>query len=318
VTPGTARRAHATDAWNSWLAECFAGLSAVPGADDASGSITTSRLGDVSVFDVRGTTQVVRRSATNARRQPLELLKACVLVDGLALVEQDGFQVPLEPGELALYDTSGPYQIRLTGPWRCAVMTIPRTALAFPERLVTEVMCRPHGVRYGAGRLLVGYLRDCITTLGGAAGTGSGRIGEAGVALLAGALTANGIPAVDADADQARARIVEYIRARVRSPELSPANVAAAHHLSLRTLQRLFEGEERNVAGLIREQRLEAIRHDLADPLLARYSIATIAACSCVTNQSWLSRAFRSRFGLSPSEYRIHALPAGTATMTPA
>lgn len=46
------------------------------------------------------------------------------------------------------------------------------------------------------------------------------------------------------------------------------------------------------------------VRRDLADPALARYGIAALAARSCVTNQSWLSRAFRNRFGTSPSEYR--------------
>jgi len=299
------------DTWRERLASSFAGLTAVPHLGDVAGSIASSRLGEVSVFEVRGNAQVVRRTPSSARHQPLELLKVCLQVDGRAVVEQRGVQVALAPGQLALYDTSRPYRIHLAGSWRCDVMTFPRTALGIPERLLNDAMRRPHGATDGVGRLLAGYLRECNAGLSQAVGDTSSRVGEAGVALLAGTLLAEPAPAIEADAEQVRRRIVDHVRARIRDPRLSPASVAAAHHMSLRTVQRLFEGEQQGLAGLIREQRLEAVRRDLADPLLARSSIAAIAARSCVTNQQWLSHAFRCRFGLSPSEYRIRQAMAG-------
>lgn len=299
---------HEGDAWHGRLAECFAGLTSVASAGVASGSIVTSELGDVTVFDVRGSTQVVQRTFTSARRQPLELFKVCLQVIGRAIVEQNETQVALRPGELALYDVSRPYQIQLTGPWQCAVMTIPHGALGLPRRLVGEAMRRRHVVRSGAGRLLAAYLKDCPRALGDTRGIGFQRIGEAGVALLEGTLVADGSPVLGVDADHVRRGMVEYIRRNTSNPELSPASVAAVHHLSLRSAQRLFEQEETNLAGLIRGIRLAAVRRDLADPLLARYSIAAVAARSCIMNQQWLSRAFRTRFGSSPSEYRARAL----------
>jgi AraC-like DNA-binding protein len=298
---------HVGDAWRDRLACCFAGLTAVTRGPVVAGSLTAARLGEVGVFEVAGTTQQVRRTRSSAQREPLDVLKVCVLVEGRALVEQGRSSVEVGPGQLAFYDTGRPYQLGLAGPWRCAVMTVPRHALGVPESSLTQLMQRPHSAAAGAGRLLLSYLRECIEGFAGA--DAGGRVGEAGVALLAGTLTGHVERGVEADAELVRRKVADYVRVHVRDPELSPATVAAAHHMALRTLQRLFEGHEHNVAALIRQQRLDAVRRDLADPLLSRCSIAALGARAGVTDQAWLSRAFRNRFGCSPSEYRRTAHP---------
>ncbi|HWD42535.1 MAG TPA: hypothetical protein VHM23_02235 [Actinomycetota bacterium] len=55
-------------------------------------------------------------------------------------------------------------------------------------------------------------------------------------------------------------RVRAFIEGRLADPELTPAAVARAHHVSLRSLYKLFEGEPRSVAGLIKERRLERCR----------------------------------------------------------
>lgn len=294
---------HVGEGWLDTLRTSFAGLAVDDPAAGPTGSVVATPLGTVTVFDVRGTPQVVRRTPAVARRHRMDLLKVCVQVRGRAVVEQDG-EVAMRPGEMALYDTGRPYRIRLDGDWQCAVMTVPRSSLDLPERALAEAVRRPHDVTSGAGRLLATFLRDCA---GLQSSVACGRIGEAGVALLLGTLAACGSVGATVEADIVRRQVVDYIQARVGDPELTPARIAAAHHMSLRAAQRLFEGQEHNLAALVRERRLEAVRRDLADPALARYGIATLAARSCVTNQAWLSRAFRDRFGMSPSEYRATA-----------
>ncbi|MEU7847720.1 helix-turn-helix domain-containing protein [Micromonospora parva] len=74
-----------------------------------------------------------------------------------------------------------------------------------------------------------------------------------------------------------RARVLDFIDRHLDSDELSPLSVAAAHHMSLRSLHRLFEGESTTVAELIRAKRLEQCRRDLANPLV-RQPIQAIAA----------------------------------------
>ncbi|MET8142711.1 helix-turn-helix transcriptional regulator [Sphaerisporangium sp. NPDC005288] len=80
--------------------------------------------------------------------------------------------------------------------------------------------------------------------------------------------------------------------------------IAAAHHISLRYLNKLFHAEGRTVAGWIRERRLEQCRRDLAEPLLAGYPINAIAARWGFTSPAHFSQAFRSAYGLSPRDFR--------------
>jgi AraC-like DNA-binding protein len=95
-----------------------------------------------------------------------------------------------------------------------------------------------------------------------------------------------------------------FIEARLPAPDLSPATVAAAHHISVRYLHRLFDDETHSVAGWIRQRRLERCRANLLDPSLAGRSVAGIAARWGFTNAAHFSRLFRDAYGLPPGEYR--------------
>ena len=61
-----------------------------------------------------------------------------------------------------------------------------------------------------------------------------------------------------------------FIEQRLDDPGLSPATIAAAHHVSLRALHKLFEGERTTVAALIRERRLEQIGATCSIPRCGR------------------------------------------------
>jgi AraC-like DNA-binding protein len=74
--------------------------------------------------------------------------------------------------------------------------------------------------------------------------------------------------------------------------------------MAARTLHRLFEEEPCTVTGYIRSCRLEGVRRDLADPLLAHRSVAAVAARWCFTSPAHFTRAFRARYGVNPSAVR--------------
>lgn len=78
-----------------------------------------------------------------------------------------------------------------------------------------------------------------------------------------------------------------------------------AHHLgiSVRTLHALFERSGTTFGALIRQHRLEACRRDLADTR-NDCSVAAIAAMWGFADSAHPAKAFRSRFGCSPTEYR--------------
>ncbi len=127
---------------------------------------------------------------------------------------------------------------------------------------------------------------------------------------------------LDAEAevpDDARRRaLVEnvrtFIRRNLHDPELTPTVIAAAHHVSVSYLHRLFtqQSQGETVAAWIRRRRLEKARRDLADPALRTVPVHALAARCGIPRPSDFSRAFRAAYGLSPSEHRHRALSEHT------
>ncbi|GAB3843332.1 hypothetical protein GCM10029963_17920 [Micromonospora andamanensis] len=106
-----------------------------------------------------------------------------------------------------------------------------------------------------------------------------------------------------------RARIDAFITEHLGDADLSARTVAAAHHISLRTLYRLWEGEEASVAELIRLRRLDRCRRDLTSPLHASKPIYAIAARWGFLDKTSFTRLFRATYGTSPQDYRQQPQP---------
>ncbi|MGW0537956.1 helix-turn-helix domain-containing protein [Streptomyces sp. NPDC003032] len=105
-----------------------------------------------------------------------------------------------------------------------------------------------------------------------------------------------------------------YIRHHLTDQPLTPAQIAASQHISLRTLHRLFEQQDTTVAAWVRGERLERARRDLADPALATRPVHAIAARWGYSRHSDFTRAFRTQYGLPPQEYRRSVLPQQSGT----
>jgi AraC-like DNA-binding protein len=76
--------------------------------------------------------------------------------------------------------------------------------------------------------------------------------------------------------------------------------------MSVRLLHKMFAAAGRSFGDTLRELRLEHGRKCLAG-MARRVTILEIALESGYGNLSCFSRAFRQRYGLSPSEYRAAA-----------
>jgi AraC-like DNA-binding protein len=99
-------------------------------------------------------------------------------------------------------------------------------------------------------------------------------------------------------------RIQSHIREHLGDPALSPETIAAAHHISVSYLHRLFAGREVTVAAMIRAQRLERARRDLADPRFVTVPVHRIAVRWGFRDHATFTRAFRTRYGVPPSNLR--------------
>ena len=88
---------------------------------------------------------------------------------------------------------------------------------------------------------------------------------------------------------------------------LSVAAVAARQRLPVRYVQRLFETDGVTFTEFVREARLAKAHRMLIDPRLANLKIGALASEAGFGDLSYFNRAFRTRFGASPSDIRAQA-----------
>jgi AraC-like DNA-binding protein len=191
-------------------------------------------------------------------------------------------------------------------PARVVAVVFPRALLPLPRDEVARLTAvripgdqGPAALASTLARQLVGHLDDA------ADGTrlGSAVLDLLTVALAARARRSGGVPP-DSQRRVLLQRVHAFIEQHLGDPELSPETIAAAHHVSVRYLYKLFEAQGQGVAGQIRVRRLERCRRDLLDPGLHARPVSAIGARWGLPDPASFSRAFRAAYGVAPGEYR--------------
>nr|WP_315291957.1 transcriptional regulator FeaR [Serratia proteamaculans] len=98
-------------------------------------------------------------------------------------------------------------------------------------------------------------------------------------------------------------RTLAFIDTHIQSPQLRPEWIASELGVSVRSLYRMFARQGLVVAQYIKHRRLDLCAQALRSAP-DRQKLATIGYDWGFSDHSHFSTAFKSRFGVSPSEYR--------------
>ncbi|WP_228044830.1 helix-turn-helix domain-containing protein [Streptomyces ferrugineus] len=267
------------------------------------GPVQATRL-TVVPHEVHRTPQLIRRTDP-------EVFKLGFIAHGGGIAAHDGRQADFRVGDLMLFDTSRPFLVKHTPHIPVSQMLLlrfPRSLLPFPDRELRRLSAvRIPGDR-GIGALSSQFLRQLAQRMDEFSPSETTRLATLTLDVLTTAL-ADALDSSSTVPPPTRqrallARIHTFIRDHLADPDLTPYTIAAAHHISLRYLHKLFQQDGHTVAGWIRERRLEQCRRDLADPLPTARPIHAIAARWGFTSPAHFSQAFRKAYGLSPREFR--------------
>jgi AraC-like DNA-binding protein len=254
---------------------------------------------------------VARRTSTLIARSGAEYLKVSLQLSGVSVVSQGGQSITLRPGDFILYDTARPYQISGAASFHMQMLMFARDSLRLSASQLQWLTTRRISGREGLGSLVAQYLAGLARQLD-TVGSGSWHLADATLDLLAAAFAEQLAHTDRTDLGNGEAglllRVRTYIEHRLDDPDLDVASIAAAHHVSVRRLQKLFADQEQTVTGWIRSRRIEHCRRDLANPALAERTVNSIATNWGLFDPAHFSRLFKSTYGLSPREYRVKAL----------
>lgn len=227
---------------------------------------------------------------------------------GTVRVRQGTHTTELAPGRYTVCDAARPILVHQSDACRFVLVLLRRELV--PDDGLGPILGRSMPVA-NMCTLLLSHVEATVRL---AAGLAPGALAAA--ADVTGDLMLATLAGLCADADTSdvtlRARIEAFIEMRLRDPDLNVRQIAVAHHVSLRTVHRLFEGSDEGVAECIRGRRLDRCRQEI----LTRQDLSLSEICARwgVGDPKHFARKYRTRFGESPNSTRQRA---GTADIGP-
>ncbi|WP_427130645.1 helix-turn-helix domain-containing protein [Pseudarthrobacter sp. S9] len=294
--------------WSRVISESFVPLKAYtdrPGGFH--GRLRSRVLGQISVVEVTAARHTVARTPALIAKTDRKFFKLSIQLEGTGRLVQDNREAVLHPGDLAIYDTNRPYTLSFDGDFRTLVLMFPHSLIDLPVEAVGWLTAVRMPGDEGLGSLISPFMVRLADNLEALSGSNGLRLAHNAVDLVT--TLFNGELDMKIDAGRSPhelllARIHDYIESQLGDPGLSPSSIAAAHFISTRHMNDLFQEIGTTVAASIRQRRLERCRRDLRDPVLADRPVTAIAARWGFTDAAHFSRVFRAAYGQSPTGYR--------------
>jgi AraC family transcriptional regulator, positive regulator of tynA and feaB len=237
-------------------------------------------------------------SGRRARRQLAdtegEFVYLMISQKGAMTLSQRDTVATVTPGDVVALDSTQRNQFIVPESLSLRGMVIPRAALDEVDGhpwMRDGVVLDPTAP---AIRLLTNHLATLSEVLPG--------LGSAALELFIGALRSDSDVCSAASVRPAlRSSIDRYIDRHLLDGAVTPAAIAAAHWVSIRTVNRVFSATGQTVGEVVRARRLARAR---AEVTASDRPISEIAHRWGFSDTSHFSRTFKAHYGYSPTDYR--------------
>lgn len=263
-----------------------------------SGSFGYSALGHVDIARHTSQTSLLWQRTSNCiRRHPNSDFYLGLVSSGTGTLKQNGHASLVSEGDLVIYDAATPFDFAMENmtiniihlPRKILEKEAPGTALlagktldltrpgvASLKQMMSEAYC------FNAERENIFLTEQFANTLFNVI-----------------AVSLNLQKSDEALKPDLYSRVVSYLRQHLHEHELTIAKIANAHHVSPRTLSRVFAAHDTTPMNFVWQERLLATRRALIEGK-AR-NITQVALDYGFSDMSHFSLAFRKAFGCSPS-----------------
>lgn len=292
--------------WRYAISNAFVPLESTFSGQDREGSLTTGKWGALRLSQVSCSAQDVIRTQKRSGNYPDDRILLSIIRRGKTAVVQAGNYAQLQQGQFSLYDTRHPYELHLHSETDQHVVQIPRDDLRqklgriepfvahafgrhhalmpYLQMFLNHLMTQPENIDPRHAAVLYEQFFELFTTI---------MSDECSVNLKGGS-TQQGL----------LFRIKIMVGQRLAESTLSATDIAQSFGITPRYLNMLLKNDGTSFGRYLLDQRLIKTTHMLQSPLQSSLSISHIAWRCGFNDMAYFSRAFRAKFGCSPTEFR--------------
>ncbi|TWB58339.1 AraC family transcriptional regulator [Rhizobium sp. ERR 922] len=275
-------------------------------ADEEKSCMTSAMLGTCRLTRLEADRHVVFGDHVTATPNDPDAIKLIVQTEGCASLTQGGLHAPVSRNALVVYDPSRPYMLTNSTPVRQLLLQLPRHSL---PATALERLSQPftaHADKDGMCRILLSLMDSTIHEIDHLDEARRASVGQTMLELVR--------TMIGADLQQATPvanplhtllqRIRDFIDLNLERPDLTITMIARRMGCSVRYVYRAFEVECLTPSDYIWDLRVQKAAEKLRDAGGYAGEISEIAFALGFSSSAHFSRAFRLRYGVSPSQWR--------------
>lgn len=228
---------------------------------------------------------------------------AVLLLSGRYMLEQNGREVFLQPGEMTVYDATKPHRIHCPEDFSKVIISVPRKQMR--DRLSGIESCTACKIsnKSGIGLVTSNLIRTISGQLNEIDIETFNRLSEHTLDFLTMSFAAIRPQhyALSRNGSLTLSHVKLYVEQHLADINLSPKIVAEAVGLSPRYINMLFEAENTSLMRYVLSRRLQRCYDDLIKPNHQYRRVSDIAFKWGFNDVSHFSRAFRQAFDAAPT-----------------
>lgn len=292
------------DQWNHELSKTYGlWVPDAPPSSDFSAQITRRSAGNFELVQCVCDPCSATRGGREIVSDDLEMLAIQLILSGKERFSIDESTYNLTPGDLLIWNTTRPMKFQVTEKLQKVSVLVPLARLRSWMPGSWHTLENVHSNGSTSSTLLYGFIKSIAPEfLLGNIQNGDA-LTEGLLATLVSTINAEVTPSIHLK-EQLLCRIKHFIDSNLANPDLCPASIANANHISLRYLHNLFQIQDQTLQQYIIHQRLQRCRRELKNTSMSSRSITDIALSWGFQHPTHFSRRFKEEFGMSPNEYR--------------
>lgn len=277
-----------------------------PAQADLSQDLTIYPWGSLQLSKIQSSAISLQRLPKEPHLNSQDAYFAVMLLSGDYLLEQNGREVLLQPGDMTIYDATRPHRIHCPDEFSKLIISIPRAVLR--DRVAGIDRCtalRIPGAQ-GIGCVAANFLRSSAIHADQLQAQEFSSISSQALDLLTLAITS--VRPVNFNLSRSQSaslnRIKALVEQKLRDTDLDTNVVVRNTGLSARYINYLFADEGTSLMRYVWKRRLENCRKDMLNPAYRGHRLSDIAFRWGFNDTAHFSRAFKQQFGCSPREFR--------------